>query len=229
MAEKKFDKFKYSKKSEKQMIDLSKSFYENIKHRRTVRDFKEIPVPEELIHNAILSAGTAPNGANMQPWHFVVVTDPKIKHKIRLAAEKEEQAFYNGRASEEWLHALEKFDVNANKPFLDEAPCLIVVFIKSARVDNEGKTHKTYYPIESVGIATGMLLTALHFSGLATLTHTPSPMKFLNKILDRPSYERPFVVVVTGFPKDDAMVPSINKLPLNEITSFFNEMIKNGD
>jgi iodotyrosine deiodinase len=220
MVEKKFEKLEFTEKSETGMIADSKSFYDLIKTRRTVRDFSNRTIPEEVIKNAILSAGTAPNGANLQPWHFVVVSDPKIKHEIRVAAEKEEKEFYQQRASDEWLNALRPFATDENKPFLEEAPNLIAVFMKNSIFDDQGKTHKTYYPVESVGIATGMLISALHFAGLATLTHTPSPMRFLNKILQRPDSERPFLIVVTGYPHENAQVPEINKNPLEKISTF---------
>ena len=158
-------------------------------------------MPVEVIENCLLAAGTAPSGANLQPWHFAVVSDPEIKRQIRDGAEEEERAFYNQRATEEWLDHLAPFGTNEIKPFLVDAPYLIVVFLKTFTVDEEGKKFKNYYTSESVGIATGVLITALHLSGLATLTHTPSPMKFLNKILGRPDYERPYLILVTGYPK----------------------------
>jgi iodotyrosine deiodinase len=173
-----------------------------------------------VIKNAILAAGTAPSGANMQPWHFAVVTNPEKKREIREGAEKEERAFYQGRAPEEWLRALAPLGTDENKPFLETAPCLIVVFLKKYTIDEEGKEHKNYYPTESVGIATGILITALHLSGLATLTHTPSPMKFLNKILGRPDSERPFLILVTGYPRSNASVPVISKYQLDQIATF---------
>jgi len=217
---KKFKPLAFKEKTEEEMIAASNLFLEQMKKRRTVRNFSNRSVPEEVINNAILTAGTAPNGANLQPWHFVVITDPVIKKEIRRAAEKEEQEFYNNRASDEWLQTLKPFATDKNKPFLEKAPCLIAVFMKNHILDEQGKKHKTYYPVESVGIATGMLITALHFSGLATLTHTPSPMRFLNKILLRPDFERPFLIVVTGYPDDNAEVPEISKFNLEQITTF---------
>ena len=204
---------------EEEMLQRSQDFYNEIKARRTVRDFSDRPVPREIIENCILAAGTAPNGANQQPWHFAVVSDPQIKSKIREAAEEEEREFYNGRAPEEWLDALAPLGTDEHKPFLEIAPYLIVIFGKSHDLAEDGTRIKNYYANESVGIATGMLITALHHCGLATLTHTPSPMKFLNEILERPSNERPFVLLVTGYPADDAMVPMITKKSLADITS----------
>ncbi len=202
------------------MIEASGAFYEMIRKRRTVREFSDRPVPREVIDNALRSAGTAPSGANMQPWHFVVVSDPATKTKIRAAAEHEEVEFYDHRASEEWLHAIEPFGTDAQKPFLEKAPYLIVVFLQKFSHDDEGERLKNYYTAESVGIATGMLLTALHVSGVATLTHTPSPMRFLNKILERPKDERAYLLIVAGYPEEGVQVPSISKKPLAEIATF---------
>lgn len=201
------------------MIQRSKEFYDQIKRRRTVRDFTDQPVPREIIDNCILAAGTAPNGANQQPWHFAVVSNPEVKSKIREAAEEEEREFYNGRAPDVWLDALAPLGTDEHKPFLEIAPYLIVIFGKSHDIDEDGSKIKNYYANESVGIATGMLVTALHHCGLATLTHTPSPMKFLNEILERPSNERPFVLLVTGYPTENAQVPVITKKSLAEISS----------
>jgi nitroreductase len=202
------------------MIAASRSFYLDVKRRRTVREFSDRSVPDEVIKNAILAAGTAPSGANQQPWHFVVVSNPETKREIREAAEKEERAFYQGRASDEWLRALQPLGTDEKKPFLEIAPCLIVVFLKITTADEKGIEHKNYYTTESVGIATGILITALHLSGLVTLTHTPSPMGFLNKILGRPDSERPFLIVVTGYPSSNALVPTISKYQLNQIATF---------
>ncbi|MEM9413537.1 MAG: nitroreductase family protein, partial [Planctomycetota bacterium] len=183
------------------------------------RDFSDQTVPREVIEQCILAAATAPSGANLQPWHFAVVSDPEVKTQIRKAAEEEEREFYGGRASDEWLDDLAPLGTDDQKPFLEIAPYLIVVFGKSHDLQPDGSTKKNYYATESVGIATGMLITALHHCGLATLTHTPSPMKFLNQILGRPKNERPFVLLVTGFPAEDAMVPDITKKSLDEVTS----------
>ncbi|MEM9943038.1 MAG: nitroreductase family protein [Planctomycetota bacterium] len=202
-----------------EMKARARSFYQNIRRRRTVRDFSDKPIPQEVIENCILAAGTAPNGANMQPWHFAIVESPEIKKEIRLAAEQEEYAFYNGKASQEWLDALKPFGTDDQKPFLEIAPTLIVIFGQSHGVDEQGEKVKHYYMSESVGIATGFLIAALHDAGLATLTHTPSPMRFLNKILDRPTYERPFVLLVVGYPADGTQVPAIQKKTLEQISS----------
>ena len=202
------------------MVAASRNFYLDMKRRRTVREFSDRTVPEEVIENAISAAGTAPSGANQQPWHFAVVSNPKTKQSIREAAEMEERAFYQGRAPDEWLKALRKLGTDENKQFLETAPFLIAVFLKKTSVDEQGRVLKNYYTAESVGIATGILITALHLSGLGTLTHTPSPMKFLNKILKRPDSERPFLIVVTGYPSSNARVPMISKFELNQISTF---------
>ena len=195
-------------------------FYRHLRQRRTVREFSPRPVPREVIENCLRAAGTAPNGANMQPWHFVVVSNAAIKQKIRIEAEKEEHDFYHHKAPEEWLDALAPLGTNEHKPFLEVAPYLIVVFAQSFGVLPDGRKVKHYYAQESVGIATGMLITAVHHAGLASLTHTPSPMKFLNEILDRPSHERPFLILVVGYPAEGATVPLISKRPLDEIATF---------
>ena len=210
----------YTKFSETEMLNRSKVFYEDIKRRRTVRDFSDKSVPREIIENCILAAGTAPNGANLQPWYFVVISNPEIKRKIRIAAEEEEKEFYSKRAPKEWLDTLEPLGTNENKPFLEIAPYLIAIFSKSYEVLPDGNQVKQYYAIESTGIATGMLITAIHNAGLASLTHTPSPMNFLNEILDRPKNERPFLLLVIGYPAADAKVPDIKKKSLQEIASF---------
>ncbi len=206
--------------SEAEMLDRSKAFYEVIKRRRTVRDFSDQTVPKEIIENCIKAAGTAPNGANLQPWHFVVVSNPEVKKKIRLAAEEEEKEFYMNRAPKEWLEALEPLGTDENKPFLEKAPYLIAIFYKSYDVLLDGKQIKQYYAMESTGIATGILITAIHNAGLVSLTHTPSPMNFLNEILGRPKNERPFLLLVVGYPSPDAKVPDIKKKSLQEIASF---------
>jgi nitroreductase len=220
MKDPKFEPLNFTIKNTEEMLSTSISFYQSMKRRRSVRDFSDLPVPEEVIKNAILAAGTAPSGANQQPWYFVVVSDPDTKKKIRIAAEKEERDFYQHRASEEWLQALKPLGTDEKKPFLEIAPYLIVVFLKKYTVDKNGQKHKNYYTTESVGIATGMLITALHLSGLATLTHTPGPMKFMNKILDRPISERPFLILVTGYPASNASVPKITKFQLDQIVTF---------
>lgn len=203
-----------------EMQKRSTSFLENIQKRRTIRDFSDKPVPKDILINCLKSAGTAPSGANRQPWHFSVVSDIEIKKKIREAAEKEEKKFYSGRAPDEWLEALEPLGTNELKPFLEEAPFLIVIFSEAYSLDSKGDKIKNYYVPESVGIATGILITALHNAGLATLTHTPSPMNFLRKILGRGDNERAFLILVTGFPSKNAKVPNIKKKELEEYTSF---------
>jgi len=210
----------YTKFSEPEMLDRSKAFYEDIKRRRTVRDFSDQPVPKEIIENCIKSAGTAPNGANLQPWHFVVISNPEIKKKIRIAAEEEEKEFYEKRAPKEWLEVLEPLGTDENKPFLETAPYLIAIFSKSYDLLPDGRQVKQYYSLESTGIATGILITAIHNAGLVSLTHTPSPMNFLNEILNRPKNERPFLLLVVGYPAKDAKVPDIRKKSLQEIASF---------
>ena len=196
------------------------AFYADISRRRTVRDFSDRPVPRDIIEMALEAANTAPSGANLQPWHFVVVSGAETKRKIRAAAEVEEREFYEHRASEEWLSALEPLGTDSNKPFLETAPYLIAVFLQKYGRLTDGRKVKHYYPTESTGLATGILITALHVAGLATLTHTPSPMKFLNRILDRPTSERPFLLLVTGYPADDARVPDIDRKQLGDFVSF---------
>lgn len=194
----------------------AEDFFELLNRRRTVREYSDRPVPFELIEKAIATAGTAPSGANMQPWRFVVVQDAEIKKKIREAAEKEEYESYHGRMSEKWLRRLAVLGTDEHKPFLEIAPYLIVVF-RINSITEDGETEPTYYSQESVGIAVGMLLAALHNMGLATLTHTPSPMKFLRELLGRPKNEVPFVLIPVGYPADDARVPDIKRKPLKEI------------
>lgn len=210
----------YQRYSAEQMIERARQFYDDIRTRRSVRDFSDETVPEEVIRSAILAAGTAPNGANMQPWHFVAISDPAVKRKIREAAEAEERAFYAERASEEWLDALNHLGTDDQKPFLESASHLIVIFLKKFSYDDQGEKLKNYYTSESVGIATGFLIDALHHAGVATLTHTPSPMKFLNQILARPVDERPYMILVAGYPADGCEVPKIEKKPLEEIATF---------
>ncbi len=206
--------------SPEEMIKRSESFYNQMKQRRTVRDFSDKPVSKEVIENCIRAAGTAPSGANLQPWHFVVVSDPKIKKQIRIAAEEEEKEFYTNRAPQEWLDALVPLGTDEQKPFLEKAPHLIAIFAKSYDVLPDGRKIKQYYSQESVGIACGILITAIHNTGLVSLTHTPSPMNFLNEILGRPNNERPFLLLVVGYPAKDAKVPDIKKKKLNEIANF---------
>ena len=206
---------------QKEMIDISKDFFNKIKTRRTIRDFSSKNIPEEILENAIQAAGRAPSGANQQPWHFVIVGNKKIKKSIRNAAEKEEQTFYTKRAPKEWLNALKHIGTDANKPHLEKAPYLIIVFAERYSINKKSEKIKNYYVSESVGIATGFLITALHFAGLVTLTHTPSPMKFLNKILNRPSNESAYLIIAVGYPEDDATVPVISKKKINEFLTKF--------
>lgn len=198
----------------------AEQFYQEMNQRRTVRFFSDEPVPRELIELAIHTAGTAPSGANKQPWKFVVVDDAALKKEIRDGAEVEEIEFYRQRATPEWLADLVPLGTDWQKPFLEIAPYLIVVFRESYRILPDGSHAKHYYTLESVGIATGLLLAALHHMGLATLTHTPSPMDFLNTILNRPDNERPFVLIPVGYPADDATVPNIQRKPLAEIVAW---------
>ena len=205
-----------------EMRQRLQDFYADMQRRRTVRDFSDRPVPRDIIETALMAANTAPSGANLQPWHFVVVSRPEAKKKIREAAEVEEREFYEHRASEEWLAALAPLGTDDEKPFLEAAPYLIAVFLQKFGELPDGRKVKHYYPVESTGLATGMLITALHQAGLATLTHTPSPMKFLNEILGRPKSERPFLLLVVGYPADDARVPDIKRKSLDEFVSFVN-------
>ena len=197
--------------------------YVRLSTRRTVRDFSDAPIPKPVIEACIRTAGSAPSGANHQPWHFVCVSDPHIKREIRIAAEAEERAFYGGKAGEQWLDDLQGLGTDAQKPFLETAPWLIAIFAERYGFDESGEKQKNYYVPESVGIATGLLINAFHDLGLATLTHTPSPMKFLNKILERPSNERPMILLVVGHPAADAMVPraATIKKSLEKIASFY--------
>ncbi|MBM3535213.1 MAG: nitroreductase family protein [Alphaproteobacteria bacterium] len=212
----------WSELPEAEMLAQARSFLDLMKRRRTVRDFAPRPVPRALIESALLAAGTAPSGANQQPWHFAVITSPEVKREIRIAAEAEERDFYAGRGGEEWLNTLKPLGTDADKPFLEVAPVLIAIFAQRYGVNAAGRREKHYYVSESVGIATGILITALHRSGLATLTHTPSPMGFLNRICDRPSHEKPFVLLVAGYPAPGCRVPRAAgiKKPLAEIATF---------
>ena len=207
--------------SSQEMQLRSRIFFENLSNRRTIRNFADKPVDKEIIENCIKTASTAPSGANMQPWHFVLISDPKIKKQIQIAAEKEEKEFYTTRAPKEWLEALAPLDTDDNKPYLETAPYLITIFMQRYGKLPDGREVKHYYGLESVGIATGMLITAIHNAGLASLTHTPSPMGFLNKILNRPKNERPFLLLVVGHPAGDAMVPDIKRKDISEIMTEF--------
>ncbi|MDP2479339.1 MAG: nitroreductase family protein [Candidatus Palauibacterales bacterium] len=195
-------------------------FRREMERRRTVREFSERSVPRGVIEDCIAAAARAPNGANRQPWHFVAIGDRALKRRIREAAEEEERAFYSGRAPDEWLEALAALGTDEHKPFLEEAPWLIAIFAQSYEVGPGGEKVKNYYVQESVGIATGILITALHHAGLVSLTHTPSPMGFLNELLGRPPNERPFLLLVTGYPAEGARVPDIDKKPHPEILTW---------
>ncbi len=210
----------YKEYAETDMLERAREFRAEMERRRTVRMFSDRAVPRELIEDCIATGATAPSGANMQPWHFVAVSDAGMKQRIRVAAEAEEKEFYEHRASPEWLEALAPLGTDDHKPFLETAPWLIAVFAQKYGKLPDGRKVKHYYPTESVGLATGMLITALHHAGLATLTHTPSPMKFLNEILGRPANERPFLLLVAGYPAADAKVPDIQRKPLTEIADF---------
>ncbi len=214
---------KYREYPLEEMRDRLDEFYADIDRRRTVREFSDRPVPRDIIETALKIANTAPSGANLQPWHFAVVSGAETKKKIREAAEVEEREFYEHRASDEWLAALAPLGTDDQKPFLETAPYLIAVFLQKFGELEDGRKVKHYYPSESTGLATGMLITALHRAGLATLTHTPSPMKFLNEILGRPKSERPFLLLVVGYPADDAEVPDISRKPLEDFTSWIEE------
>ena len=203
-----------------EMRERVEAFYDNIDRRRTVRDFSDRPVPRDIIETALKAGNTAPSGANLQPWHFAVVSGAETKKKIREAAEVEEREFYEHRASKEWLDALAPLGTDSDKPFLETAPYLIAVFLQKFGYLEDGRKVKHYYPTESTGIASGMLITALHAAGLVTLTHTPSPMRFLNEILRRPKTERPFLLLVVGYPADDAEVPDIKRKSIDEFASF---------
>jgi nitroreductase len=205
---------------EREMLARAQIFRELLTRRRTVRDFSDRPVPAEIIAACVQAAGQAPSGANMQPWHFEVVGDPAIKKEIRLAAEQEERQFYGSRASEEWLDALEPLGTDASKPFLEIAPWLIIIFEQRYGLDPDKGKKRYYYTKESVGLATGFLIAALHNAGLASLTHTPSPMGFLNKILERPPSEKPFLLLVTGYPAAGAMVPNITRKATEQYLRF---------
>ncbi len=205
---------------EPEMLDRARSFADLMSRRRTVRDFSDQPVSRLVIEQALRAAGTAPSGANQQPWRFVAISDPATKRQIREAAEAEEREFYAHRAPDEWLAALAPLGTDADKPFLDHAPWLIAVFYERFGFDADGNKVKRYYPHESVGIASGLLIAALHHAGLATLTHTPSPMGFLNELLDRGKNEMPFLLLVVGYPAPGCTVPDIRRLEVPEFATF---------
>lgn len=205
--------------SDPEMRAQASAFYARMQQRHSVRDFTDRPIDRTVIEDCVRTAGTAPSGANHQPWHFVAISNPAFKHEIRLAAEEEERRFYEGGAGDEWLKALEPIGTNDDKPHLDIAPWLIIVFAQRWGHFDDGTRFKNYYVPESVGIATGFLLTALHHAGLTMLTHTPNPMKFLNKMLGRPDSEKPVMIIAVGHPAADAKVPKVAKMkkPLDEI------------
>lgn len=202
------------------MQERARAFYEDLRRRRSVREYSDRPIPPDVVEDCIRAAGTAPSGAHMQPWHFAVVRDAELRRRIRVAAEAEEREFYANRAPAEWLAALESIGTDARKPFLETAPCLIAIFARSYGFDEDGARRKHYYVQESVGIATRMLITALHHAGLATLTHTPSPMGFLSSLLERPHNERPYLLLVAGYPAPGVRVPDLEREPLHSIATF---------
>ena len=208
---------------DEQSLAAAKAYYENMRRRHSVRDFSSRPIAREVIETCIRTAGTAPSGANHQPWHFVAVSAPATKHTIRLAAEEEEKKFYSKTAGDEWLKALEPIGTNASKPHLDIAPWLIIIFAQRWGHLDDGTKFKNYYVPESVGIATGFLISALHQAGLTCLTHTPNPMKFLTTLCHRPAYEKPVMILAVGHPSDTATVPAVAKIkkPLDEILTVF--------
>ncbi len=210
--------------TDNQMLQAAKDFFQKMRKRHTVRDYSERPVSQSVIEECIRTAGTAPSGANHQPWHFVAISNPEFKHRIRVAAEEEEKEFYAGAAGSEWLKALEPIGTDASKPHLDIAPWLIIVFAQRWGELDDGTRYKNYYVPESVGIATGFLIAALHQAGLSCLTHTPNPMRFLNDMLGRPASEKTIMIIAVGHPADDAVVPSVAKIkkPLNEIMTVHN-------
>ncbi len=210
----------YHELPDDEMRRRARACFEEARRRRTVRDYSPTPVPREVIENCLLAAGRAPSGANRQPWHFVVVSDPAVKKRVREAAEKEERRFYSDLAPPEWLEAVTPLGTDEHKPFLETAPYLIVIFAEVYGFAADGKKFKNYYVYESVGIATGLLINSLHRCGLATLTHTPAPMRFLNEVLDRPSHEKPFLILVVGKPAAHAKVPVIDKKELEEFVTF---------
>lgn len=210
----------YSPPDSTQLLQQSEAFFKNIDKRRSIRHFSDREVPVQVIENIILSASTAPSGAHKQPWFFCAVSNPEIKKEIRLAAEQEEYENYHGRMSEDWIQDLEPLGTDWQKPFLEIAPWLIVVFRKVYDLE-EGMKKKNYYVSESVGIASGFLLSAIHMTGLVSLTHTPSPMNFLVDILKRPSYEKPYLLVPVGYPAEDAKVPDLVRKSKNEVAKFF--------
>ncbi len=216
-----FKKFTAPAFTEEEILEKSRSFFTFMNGRRSIRAFSEKPVEKEVIENIIKTASTAPSGAHKQPWMFCVIADPVIKKQIRIAAEAEEKESYAHRMNEEWLKDLEKFATNWHKPFLETAPYLIIVFKKIYDVDEDGTKHTNYYVQESVGIAAGLLITAIQNAGLVTLTHTPSPMNFLSKVLNRPANEKPFLLLPVGLPADDVLVPDIKRKNIEDVLNWY--------
>lgn len=216
-----FNRFEHTALSAEAMMNRSYAFFEEMNSRRTVRDFSNKSVPLEIINNLIRTASTAPSGAHKQPWTFCVVSNPEIKRQIRIAAEKEERESYEGRMSEEWLRDLQLLQTDWQKPFLEIAPHLIIVFKKAYDIQPDGTNYNNYYVSESVGIACGFLLAAIHNARLVALTHTPSPMNFLSKILNRPENERPFLLIPVGYPADEVFVPDLRRKKLEEVVQYY--------
>lgn len=216
-----FEAYEREVLAEEQVKENSRSFFEYMDQRRSVRTFSDKPIPKEVIENIIKTASTAPSGAHKQPWTFAVVSNPDLKKQIREAAEKEEYESYNSRMSEEWLKDLRPLQTDWHKPFLEIAPYLIIVFKKAYDLDEDGNKHTNYYVNESVGLAAGFLIAAIHHAGLVGLTHTPSPMNFLTKLLKRPANERPILLVPVGYPTEETYVPKLSRKPLDEVAVFY--------
>ncbi|AWG21668.1 nitroreductase family protein [Flavobacterium faecale] len=214
-------KYSLPQPEEKEILEKSKAFYEKMEKRRSVREFSDRPIPREVIHNLIKTASTAPSGAHKQPWTFCVVENPEIKKQIRIAAEEEERHSYKSRMSDSWLEDLKPLGTGWEKPFLEIAPYLIIVFKRTYEFGEEGKNKNNYYVQESVGLATGFLLAAIHNAGLVALTHTPSPMNFLTKTLKRPENEKPFMLIPVSYPADDCWVPDLQRKELDDICVFY--------
>jgi nitroreductase len=219
MTEAGFSSLEFKEYSVDEMKQRSQAFHDDIKRRRSVREFSTRPIPHEIVETCIRAAACSPSGANMQPWHFVVVTNPDVKREIRTKAEEIEVEFYTKNATRKWVKDLKPLGTHAKKPFLETAPCLIVIFAQKYGLLPDGKKRKHYYVTESVGIASGFLIAALHHAGLGTLTYTPSRMNFLNRILSRPENEKPYMILVTGYPADDAVVPVVTRKQLKEVVT----------
>ncbi len=216
-----FQRYEKETYNEDETIKRSIEFHQWIDKRRSVRDFSDRPIPKKVIEELICSASTAPSGAHKQPWTFAVVSNPELKKKIREAAEKEEHESYTKRMSEEWLDDLKPMQTDWNKPFLEIAPYLVIIFKKAYDLDEDGNKHTNYYVNESVGLAAGMFLTAIHNAGLVALTHTPSPMNFLSKLLERPDNERPFLLIPIGYPAEETYVPKLDRKCVDEVAVFY--------